>query len=151
MKLPYRKNVSGIVFTDSEFLIVQGIGYKKDRWKFPAGGIEEGETKTQALLRELEEELGTTKFKIVSKSKQKYNYNWSKKEIEKQGNGWRGQTQSIFLVEFVGKKPDIKMDPKEIQNYKWIKKEELKKYFKFPHQYETFKEAIKENEETHTN
>ena len=56
MNLPYRKNVSAIVFKDSEFLIVQNLGYKKNEWKFPSGGVEKGETEEQALLRELKEE-----------------------------------------------------------------------------------------------
>lgn len=55
-KLPYRDNISCIVFKDDMFLLVQLNDWPKDFWKFPQGGIEQGETEEEAVIRELIEE-----------------------------------------------------------------------------------------------
>ena len=62
-KLPYRKAVTGyIVDKKNNFLLIQNLEYKKNHWRPPGGGIDEGEDPESALLRELKEELGTDKF-----------------------------------------------------------------------------------------
>lgn len=137
----YRKKVTGIIIDkDNEYLIDQLIDYGPNHWNFPGGGVEKGESEEKALLRELKEELGTDKFKIVKKSKNFVTYNWpidfvirrliSNKKI------WFGQRQRHFLVKFIGKREDIIINLNELREIKWVKRKDLKKYLNFKNQLE---------------
>ena len=53
--------VAAIIRQDERILATQrGYGDYKDGWEFPGGKIEPGETAEQAVVREIEEELGMT-------------------------------------------------------------------------------------------
>jgi putative (di)nucleoside polyphosphate hydrolase len=148
--LGYRdKSLGIIVDKDKNFLLVQLHSYGENDWNFPGGGIEDGETPEEALLRELSEELGSKKFKILAKSKKQIEYDWPDfiivKDIKKRnGKTFRGQRQNIFLVEFSGDKGEINPDPVEIRHIKWVRKNELKDYLNFPSQKELADEVLKE-------
>ena len=50
--------VAAIIQKDNKIFITQrGYGEFKDKWEFPGGKIEQGETKEAALKREIKEEL----------------------------------------------------------------------------------------------
>lgn len=50
--------VAGIIINDNKVFVAQrAYGKFQGGWEFPGGKIEEGETKEQALMRELNEEL----------------------------------------------------------------------------------------------
>lgn len=146
----YRKKSSAIIIDkDNNFLIVQLTTYGPDDWNFAGGGIEEGETEKRALLRELQEELGTNKFEIIKKSKETIKYEWPAfvitESLKTKGKTWRGQEVKQFFVRFMGEREDIKPNPDEnIREIKWVKKEELKNYFNFPNQLEQVERAIQE-------
>ena len=49
---------AAIIIQENKILVTQrGYGELKDRWEFPGGKIEPGETKEQAIIREIKEEL----------------------------------------------------------------------------------------------
>ena len=56
-----RRNRDGVV----EILNV--LAHNKDKYGFPGGKLEEGETPEQAVVRETEEEIGVTPFDITFK------------------------------------------------------------------------------------
>lgn len=142
-KLPYRKNVGCVAFKGDKFLLVRKPSWPEDHWKTPQGGIDEGESDEETVKRELLEELGTGKFKIIGKSKHERQYDWSDDAVEKAGYRWKGQNQKFFLAEFTGKDSDIKLDSKEIDKYKWMTKSELLKIIDIDHKNFTgYKDAI---------
>ena len=119
-KLPYRDNISCVVFKEKNFLLVQRVGWPDNWWKFSQGGIDEGESEENAARRELLEELGSKKFKIIAKSNYTNRYDWTDDSVKLAGYRWRGQIQKFFLVEFLGTDKDIKINKNEIQRYKWV-------------------------------
>ena len=124
-KLPYRKNVSCIVFKKKRFLLVQLINWPDNFWKFPQGGVRKNESEENAAHRELIEELNTDKFKFIAKSTYTNKYDWTKDVIKLAKNRWRGQIQKFFLMEYLGDDKDIKINKDEIKRYKWVELNEL--------------------------
>lgn len=124
-KLPYRNNVASVTFKDGKFLVVHHPYWPENFWKFPQGGRDDDEPEDVALKRELLEELGTDKFKIITKSQHANQYDWSDDIVEKAGYRWRGQIQAFYLVEFVGNDQDILLDEEEVDSFKWVNKDEL--------------------------
>ncbi|MDP3800433.1 MAG: NUDIX domain-containing protein [bacterium] len=50
--------VRAIIIQDNSLLLIHRIKEDKEYWVFPGGGVEEGESEKEALIREAREELG---------------------------------------------------------------------------------------------
>jgi len=124
--LPYRDNVACIVFKDDEFLLVQLHKWEPNWWKFPQGGIDEGEKIEDAASRELREEIGDCKIKIVGTSTHRLQYDWDDVSIQRGKCRWRGQNQRYVLVEFKDSEENIQLQEEELHTCCWVKKDKLK-------------------------
>ena len=62
-----------------EILVGRRIDHPSGFWQMPQGGIDENEDPEQAVWREMEEEIGTNKAKLIKISKQ-----WIKYDIPKE-------------------------------------------------------------------
>lgn len=119
----------GIILLNSESRIF--IGQRCDAkenpefstsWQMPQGGIDAGETPQQAALRELFEEVGTTKAEIIAESKEWHHYDLPPNlQFKLWGGGYKGQKQKWFLMRFTGKDEEINLQTRhpEFSNYMW--------------------------------
>jgi len=121
--------------------------YAAGQWSFPGGGIDEGESSEEAIVRELSEELNSDKFKIVGKSQHQYKYEWPDRVVEeiyqKKGLYQRGTQLDQFWISFLGNEDEVTAGD-GIREIKWVKKEKLEKYLKFLNQLENAEKVILE-------
>ncbi len=123
MQSKYRPNAAAIVLSkEYPFACKVLIAERTDiegAWQFPQGGIDDGETPKEAVLRELEEEIGTRKVEIVAECGEWFNYDFPS-DVKKIGN-FRGQTQRYFLVRLKdGAKINLKTKHPEFCAYKFV-------------------------------
>ena len=128
---PYRKGV-GIVLMDSRGRVF--VGRRNDSkaaaWQMPQGGIDDGETPRAAALRELKEETGTDKARIVAVSRAWLRYDLPTALQAKVWKGkYRGQEQKWFLMRFTGVDTDIDLNAHtpEFSRWKWLPFKQLPK------------------------
>ena len=90
-------------------------------WQMPQGGIDAGEDPQGAVFRELGEETGTVKARIIAESKDWLQYDLPAEYIPKFWNGrFRGQRQKWFVLEFLGLDEDINLQTPEPEFQDWM-------------------------------
>lgn len=121
---PFRKNVAGVIINNENKVLIVNRKNNPKHWQFPQGGINKNETPEQAVLRELKEETGLNKLKILGRADKIHKYYWSPFISKtKWNNKYCGQEQVIFfLKQTESKTPNPK---EEHQDYKWIDKNEI--------------------------
>ena len=98
-------------------------------WQMPQGGIDDGETPSEAALRELAEEIGTDKAEIVAQAEGWLTYEYPD---ELRGRAWggryAGQAQRWFVMRFVGEDSDIDLTASptpEFTAWRWMRLDDL--------------------------
>lgn len=122
--LPYRCGVGMMILNKNDMVFVgKRVDTKIDAWQMPQGGIDINEDPKRAVLREMEEEIGSKKGSIIKESKFWYTYDLPKHLIPKLWNGcYRGQRQKWFLIRFTGFDKDINIHTTipEFNDWKWV-------------------------------
>jgi putative (di)nucleoside polyphosphate hydrolase len=125
----YRPNVAMIIVSNNypkekEIFIAQRNDLT-DIWQFPQGGIDKGEAVLEAMFRELKEEIGTNKAKIIAEYPHWISYDFPKK-IAKRMKPYKGQIQRYFLVK-LKKSAVINLATKhpEFMDHKFVSVEDL--------------------------
>ncbi len=131
INLPLRLGV-GIILLNSENKVFVGkrIDNPENFWQMPQGGINNNESFFQAAKRELEEETGITKTKLIKELDQWLTYDLPKNLLGKIWQGkYRGQKQKWFIMKFEGKDQEINVNTNspEFLDWKWINPVELPK------------------------
>ena len=147
-KISYRIGV-GIVLINNKKKIFVGkrIDVKNESWQMPQGGINKGESYEKAAFRELYEETGIKKAKIVIKSKKWFKYSIPSSINKKLwGKKYTGQKQKWFVMKFQGnEKKDINLNvhKAEFNQWKWVNIDNLEKLI-ISFKKEMYKQLIKE-------
>jgi len=128
-KPQYRPNVAMIIVSNNypekkEIFIAQRNDLL-DIWQFPQGGIDKGEEVQEALFRELEEEIGTDKAKIVAEYPEWISYDFPEKIAQKM-KPYKGQTQRYFLLKLKkSAKINLETEHPEFMDYKFVSVEDV--------------------------
>ena len=115
----FRKNAAAVI-ENSEGLIL--VGERSDiagAWQLPQGGIDEGETPEQAVLREVVEETGISAefLQIVSRSSE-HSYLFPK-HCAKRFNCYDGQVQIYFRIKIADSGWKLQKSS-EFVNFEWV-------------------------------
>jgi putative (di)nucleoside polyphosphate hydrolase len=133
--LPYRPNVGAVLFNPAGLILVARRADMPNAegaaggWQLPQGGMDEGEDPALAVLRELEEEVGTAHAEILAEHPEWLTYDLPAELLGKAlGGKWRGQKQKWFALRFLGRDADIRLDldpHPEFDAWRWAPLAEL--------------------------
>jgi len=121
MKLPLRIGVGIILLNNkNEIFVAKRIDNPKNFWQMPQGGVDKKEDYFDAALRELKEETSITSVKLIKEIDDWYTYELPYYLLGKIWKGkFRGQKQKWFVMKFLGKENEIKLDTKNAEFFKW--------------------------------
>ncbi|RNF32898.1 RNA pyrophosphohydrolase [Paracoccus methylarcula] len=128
--LPYRP-CAGVVLMNADGLVFAGQRIdSQGAWQMPQGGIDKGETPAEAALRELTEETGVSadRVELLEEAPDWVFYDLPPELLGKIWKGkYGGQKQKWFLLRFLGRDSDIRIDTDhpEFDRWRWMPADEL--------------------------
>ena len=122
------KSCGIIVFDNDKVLLIKHNG---GHISFPKGHVEENETEEETSIREIKEE---TNIDVEIDNKFRKVITYSPKE---------GVTKDVVF--FIGKaiSDDLKIDPNELLEAKWVNTKDAKDYFKYQETIDVYEEALR--------
>lgn len=122
----FRLNVGIVIFNDDkQLLLAKRVGMKQ-AWQFPQGGMVVDETPTEALYRELYEELGLEahQVQVIAETKEWLSYLLPKQFIRRDSKPLCiGQKQKWFLLHLLDEDSEIHLDRApnpEFDEWRWV-------------------------------
>ena len=113
---------------DGQVLVGERSDINKPSWQLPQGGIEIGETATEAAKREMREEIGTDNATLLRVSKRWMRYDLPQASQQSwMGNKWIGQKVKATAFLFNGSNADINVNTEnpEFRAWRWEELETL--------------------------
>jgi len=128
-----RREVQAVIFDDTDIekkvLILKKTDYseRRYRWRLLKGGLNDGETETEGVQREILEETGLRKIQVLHKV---LNYEFFFKNVR--------HTVSSYLVRADSKEP-VRLQKSEVADYVWTTKEEALKMLHWSNEIEALR------------
>jgi exopolysaccharide biosynthesis WecB/TagA/CpsF family protein len=122
----FRRNVVAMILdaSGSRALVVSPWWTEEIRWQFPQGGVDNGESPSQAVFREMKEELGTDAFNVLTYVEEAHRYVWPR--WYRYVKGYRGQIQDLFILGFTGKDEQFELEKtNELNRWEWVPIDQL--------------------------
>lgn len=119
----YRPCVGIALFNNKGQLFIAERTDNSGCWQMPQGGIDEGESATDAFFREMKEEIGTNKADILQILDEPLRYEWPKSVQKKFKDKFVGQEQTWIAGRFTGTDDDIDLESfheVEFKQWKWV-------------------------------
>lgn len=118
---PYRPCVVAAIVRKDGLLLVGERADQPGAWQLPQGGIDDGESPEQAVLREVREEIGTGDVTVISRGSQSICYDFPDFVQTKVSEKYCGQEQWWFCMQLkeAGAKPDLAQSDGEFINLEW--------------------------------
>jgi putative (di)nucleoside polyphosphate hydrolase len=133
--LPYRPNVGAALFNRQGLIFVARRAHFPNAegpaggWQLPQGGIDAEEDPREAVLRELQEEIGTANAEILGEHPDWLTYDLPPELLGVALHGrYRGQRQRWFALRFLGEDSEIRLDldpHPEFDAWRWASLDEL--------------------------
>ncbi len=146
-KLLFRKGVSALIMNNkNEFLLVNLESFKNHFFAIPGGGLDGNESTSDAVYREIQEELGITRqsLELVGACEESLKLIFKTKKLQRDGIEYDGSERYFFGFKFIGNDGEIKLQEGEVRSYKWVSYGELKNYLLFDDQLKNTQEKILE-------
>ena len=117
---PFRQSVVGVFVNDRGKVLLGERSDAPGSWQLPQGGIDEGESPEDALRREMREELGVNRFRILRQGAMKCRYDFPAALDAPVARKYRGQEQTWFLLRFDdGAGPAPEAADGEFRDFRW--------------------------------
>lgn len=129
MNLPYRPNVCILIYNREQKLFLGERHNNPGIYQFPQGGVEDGGTLEENVVREIEEETGIRPefVSIIRKLEATHQYDFAEPPTYALGK-WRGQSQTFWLVSFTGNDSEINLNGThpEFMSHIWCSPSEVR-------------------------
>lgn len=124
-----RKAVGAVIKKDEKYLLVNKTKNSNVKvslpeegiWDFVKGGIKKDEGRREALARELYEELGIRRFKIIEELEEPLYFAFSGTQ---KNDVYEAQITYFFIIEILEDIENIKLDKRELLTWGLFAKEE---------------------------
>ena len=126
------KSAGAVIFRENNERKYLLLHYEEGHWDFPKGNIEKGEGEKQTAIREIKEETGISKIRIVAGFKEKLHY------FYKRENQLISKWVVFYLAETEEKRITLSF---EHIGYKWISYEKALAQLTYKNAKEMLKKA----------
>lgn len=125
----FRPNVALLLVNSKGQLLICERCKVPGAWQFPQGGVDAGESFEEAIVREVQEEIGLPPDAYaVDRSLGGYRYVFPPDVKKGKKGDYEGQEQVYFLCRLKDDAPPINVHqkPPEFQDHRWIAPEEFR-------------------------